>query len=68
MPNKMKTVGGLSIGQQEALLELASHGSSGSFDQWAINELFSMDLVEVRSGQVALTENGRTALDGLSRC
>ena len=69
MPNEMKTADGLSIGQQEALLELASHGSCGSFDERAIGELFSMDLVEIRSEdrRLAMTERGREAFAGFAQ-
>jgi superfamily II helicase len=66
MPNIVDLADRLSIVHQEALLELASRGSGGSFDQQALSELFSMGLVEVRSGRVAMTEAGRAALAELT--
>jgi hypothetical protein len=66
MSNIVDLADRLSIAHREALLELASRGSCGSFDQQALGELFSMELVEVRSGRVAMTDAGRAALAELT--
>jgi len=57
----------LTPAQIETLLELASRGSGGLFDQQAIYELFGMGLVEIRNEdrRVVLTERGKMALAGL---
>ncbi len=52
--------------QTEALVELATRGSGGSFDQKAIGELFRMGLVDIRSGRLTLTQAGRETLAGLT--
>jgi len=67
MPNIVDLADRLSNAQREDMLELASRGSGGSFDQQALSELFSMGLVEVRFGRVAMTEAGRDALAGLTQ-
>ena len=53
----------LSTAQCEAILELGSRGSGGSFDPQAMSELFDLGLIEVRNEdrRVVLTERGQMA-------
>ena len=58
----------LTPAQREALVELGTRGSGGSFDASAMSQLFALGLVDVPSENraLALTERGRQLLAGLS--
>lgn len=57
----------LTAAQREALVELGTRGSGGSFDALAMSQLFVLGLVEVRSEdrRLVLTERGRQVFAGL---
>ena len=59
----------LSPQQEEAIIELGSRGSGGSFDQSVLAQLFNLGLIEVRNDdrRLALTKRGRTIYAGLKR-
>jgi hypothetical protein len=58
----------LTDAQREALVELGSRGSGGSFDPLAISQLFTLGLVEIRSAdrRLILTEPGEAAFKRLA--
>jgi hypothetical protein len=57
----------LTLAQRDTLIELASHGAGGEFDQMALSQLFVLGLIEVRRAnrQIALTERGRSTYEEL---
>ena len=57
----------LTAAQNDAICELGSHGSGGSFDPSIMSQLLSLGMIEVRSEdrRVVLTARGRAVYQNL---
>lgn len=57
----------LTARQREAILQLGTRGSNGSFDPRTLSELFSLELIEVRpiDRRVVLTARGQHVYEEL---